>query len=260
MATLPPLVEEEPRAKVWTPVSGARLFYPGVAVLLLVLMFLGFREYYLHGRAFPHRPIAPPIATLVLLHGITMSAWVVLLLVQSLLVLNRRIRVHRALGMIGAALAVGMVVLGLRVGIESVRLTPPQARIWGLAPRQFLAVPLISILIFAGFVALGVWYRRRPAVHRPMMLLATFAIIPAAVSRIEPLSALYVGTVWETVFGPFFWTLVLGALLAPVKWLLSRSFDRAYALGYLFLVVSSVLILRLATTGAWDRFASFLLQ
>ncbi|MGZ5017202.1 MAG: hypothetical protein ACXV8U_15600 [Methylobacter sp.] len=38
-----------------------RLFYSGAAALLLALMFLGFLQFYLHGRAYPNRELAPSI-------------------------------------------------------------------------------------------------------------------------------------------------------------------------------------------------------
>lgn len=44
----------------------ARLFYLGAAMLLLVLMLLGFQQFYLHGRAFPNRPLTPEIRNLVI--------------------------------------------------------------------------------------------------------------------------------------------------------------------------------------------------
>jgi len=254
------LLFHDPQAKGPTSPKRARLFYFGVAALLLVLMFLGFQQFYLHGKAYPNRELAPPIRTLLILHGIGMSAWVLLFLVQPLLILTGNRRVHMMLGPIVAALAACIVILGFRLGIVATQITPPEMIIWGLAPRQFMAVPIISIMIFAGFVIAGVWNRRRPEVHRPMMLLATLAVIPAAVSRIDSITALYQGTVWEMVFGPFFGTLVVGVFFLVMKWLLTRSLDRWFAIGYAGLVVSSALIMQLATTRAWDHFASFLLR
>ena len=131
--------------------------------------------------------------------------------------------------------------------------------IWGLNAIQFMAVPIISILIFTGFIIAGIWNRRRPQVHRPMMLLATLAAIPAAVSRIEPLNALYHDTLWEALFGPFFGSLAVGMLLLALKWLLTRSLNRWFALGYAVLVISSALIMQLATSDAWNHFAGYLL-
>ena len=238
----------------------ARFFYAGAAALLLVLTLLGFQQFYLHGRAFPDRPLAPPIRGLLIAHGVAMSAWMLLLLVQPLLIVNRKYRVHMRVGKIGAMLAACIFVLGFRVGIEAARVSPPEARLWNLPYKQFLAVPIISITIFAGFVAVGVWNRRRPEVHRPMMLLATLAAITAAVDRIDAITGLYRHTVWGTIFGPFVGSLAVGALLFLVKWALTRSFDRWYAMGYAGLVVASALVMRLATTHAWDQFASFLLR
>lgn len=261
MNSSPILLFDEPQAKGPASPKRARRFYVGIAALLLVLMILGFQQFYLHGKAYPDRELAPPIRTLLILHGIGMSAWLLLFLVQPLLIMAGNRRVHMMLGRIGAALAACIVILGFRLGIEATRISPPDMIIWGLAPKQFMAVPIISIIIFAGFVIAGVWNRRRPeVVHRPMLLLATLAAMSAAVSRIDCINALYHGTVWETVFGPFFGTLAIGAFFLVMKWLLARPLNRWFAIGYAGLVVSSALILQLATTGTWDHFASFLLR
>ena len=63
-----------------------RLFYPGTAVLLLVLTHVGFQWYYLHGKAYSGRDIAPPLQTPILMHATVMTAWIVLFLVQPLLI------------------------------------------------------------------------------------------------------------------------------------------------------------------------------
>jgi hypothetical protein len=197
---------------------------------------------------------------LLIVHGIGMTTWMLLFLVQPLLIVAGNRRVHMMLGKVAVVLAACIVILGLRVGIESARVNPPDMRLWGLAPKQFMAVPVITILIFAGFVFAGVWKRRRPEVHRPMMLLAVLAVIPAAIDRIDPIQSLYRGTVWGTIFGPFFSMLMVGLCFLVVKCLLTRSWDRWFAMGYAGLVVTSALIMQLATMSAWDHFASFLLR
>jgi len=237
----------------------ARLFYFGAAVLLLALMFLGFQQFYLHGKAYPNRELAPPIRTLLILHGASMLMWVLLFLVQPLLIVAGNRRVHMMLGRIGAVLAAGIVILGYRLAVEATRIKPPEMRLWGLDPKQFLAISIISITVFAVFVSVGVWNRRRPQVHRPMMLLATLAVIPAALDRTEFITSLYAGTVWGAVFGPFFGSLVIGMFLLALKWRLTRSLNKWFAIGYAGLVFSSASIMQLATTRAWDQFASFLL-
>jgi hypothetical protein len=238
----------------------ARFFHVGAAAALMLVMLLGFQQFYLHGRGYPDRPLAPPIRTLIISHGVAMSAWVLLLLVQALLIVNGKHRVHMMIGKIGAVLAACIFILGFRLGIEVVKVSPPEVRPWNLPYKQFMAVPIISIVIFAAFVAAGIWYRRRPEVHRSMMLLATLAVISAAADRIGPLGDLYRHTIWGTIFGPFFSMLVLGAVLLVAKWVLTGSLDRYYAMGWAALVVASALIMQLAPTSAWDHVASFLLR
>jgi hypothetical protein len=121
-------------------------------------------------------------------------------------------------------------------------------------------VPFISMPIFGGFVATGILNRRRPDIHRPMMLLATLTVISAATDRTPAIVSLFERTVWGTTFGPFFPALVVGALLLIVKCALTRSFDRYFAMGWVGLVVADAGIMKLATTQAWDGIASFLLR
>jgi hypothetical protein len=251
---------DEPRAQEPASPVRARLFYSGAAALLLVLMILGFQQFYLHGKAYPGRELAPPIRSLVILHGTGMTAWVSLFLIQPLLIVAGNRRVHRMLGRIGAVLAVLIVISGFRLGVEATRISPAELSIWGLSPKQFLAVPIVSILLFAGLVTFGVWNRHRPQVHRPIMLLASLSVMSAAVSRIDALSDFYRGTMWESVFGPFFVTLLVGAVLLAVKWWLTGTLNRWFAWGYAWLVAANALIMQLATTSAWDRFAGFLLR
>lgn len=55
-----------------------RLFYSAASITLLALTLIGFRFFYLHLQAFPGRPLTPPIRTLLILHGVLMTAWMLL--------------------------------------------------------------------------------------------------------------------------------------------------------------------------------------
>jgi hypothetical protein len=255
--TLPSSMSQQERSA--SP-DRARLFYAGAALLLLVLMFLGFQQFYLHGRAFPNRPIAPAIRTLVIVHGIAMSLWLMLLVVQPMLVVNRKYRMHMAIGKAGAVLAAVICVVGLELPLEWARIDPSRMFVWSMTAKQFMAVPFISILIFAGFVATGILNRRRREIHRPMLLLATLTVISAGTDRIPTILSLFERTIWGTTFGPFFPPLVIGALLLIVRWALTRSLDRYFVVGWVGLVVADAGIIKLATTRTWDGIASFLLR
>jgi len=240
--------------------SHNRWFYSAASLSLLVLMFIGFQLFYLHGKAFPGRPLTPPIRTLLIIHASLMTAWMLLAVGQPLLVGTRRKRVHMKLGILGVVLAVGIVVAGVRVGIEAARVAPPELRLFGMDSRQFMAVPVVSILVFGLLVFVGVLNRRRPEVHRPMMLMASVSLIGAALGRMPSLNALYAGTWWEVVFTAFFMQVLFAAILLIAKCLVNKSFDRWFAAGFATFTIASVAISLGAKTHAWDHVATFLLR
>ncbi|MCC6682167.1 MAG: hypothetical protein IT445_14795 [Phycisphaeraceae bacterium] len=255
-SSVPVIQSQDSQAIVFKP---AKWFYCGTAVLLLVLALWGFSPFYLHGRAYPGgRPIDPRIFAVVVVHGVVMTAWLILLVVQPMLVALNKRRLHMTIGRFAAGLALLTLIFGNMIAIGSARTTPPEAMIWGMTPRQFMAVPFIAVWTFALFVALGVYYRRRPDIHRPMMLVATLTVMSAAISRIDPLNHLYLGTIWERWFGPFFITIVLSVLLLVLRCLLVRRFERWLALGVAAMIALNLFTLNIATTAAWDRFASLL--
>ena len=240
--------------------AAERYFYFAATVLLLALTVVGFQLFYFHGRAFPGRPLTPPIKTLVITHGVAMSLWMLLALVQPFLVASGNRRVHMALGKIAAVIAVGLVVLGVKLGVASARVAPPGQMFGSLTPKQFMAVPVLSATLFALFVAAGVLMRKRPDIHRPLMFLASMTAVGAAIARIDSLNHLYAGTVWEKWFGVFFFTVVFAGLFLAAKCLVFRKFDRCFAAGYAVLALWCLLITQGAPTAAWDAIASFLLR
>jgi hypothetical protein len=75
--------------------------------------------------------------------------------------------------------------------------------------------------------------------------------IPAVVS-------LFDRTVWGATFGPFFPPLVVGGVLLIVKWALTRSHDRYFAIGWMGFLAADAGIMKLSTTQTWDGIASAL--
>jgi hypothetical protein len=249
---------QKPTATSTKAADPARYFYSCAAILLLVLMCIGFKSYYLHGKAFPNRPIAPPMRNLLLAHGTAMTTWMVLFVVQPILVAGGRRKLHMTLGKVGGLLALCMIPLGFFTAIISAKFTPAEVRIWGLPAKNFMAIPFFSITTFATFVAIGIWTRKNPAIHRPMMFMAALAMIGAAVARIAFLNSLYQGTIFETIFGPTFMTLVIGLILFVIKTVLTRSFDRYYAIGFSAFTAIFWICWAIAPTNAWLNVANAL--
>ena len=114
-----------------------------------------------------------------------------------------------------------------------------------------------EIALFAVFVTLGVLARKRPRVHRPMMLLACLSIVSGAVGRIETTGAIFGGHHWVGIFGP---VVSLGLLLLVVRAGMTRSFDRPFATGLAVLAVVTLMAGKLAMTSTWVDWAGMILK
>jgi hypothetical protein len=237
-----------------------RLFYVGAAGVMLILVVIGFRHFFLHGSAHPGRELTPSIRALIIVHGVSMTGWVLAFLVQSLLIATRRRRIHMKLGPIAVVLAAFILVSGLWFNVASFRLAPPDFILWTLTMRQFMVLGFYTLFMFATFFAVGIWYRRQPEIHRPMMLLATVSTMAPAIARIDVVNALYQGTVMEGLFGPSLGMLILGATFFVVKWFVTRTIDRWYAIGYAVLASTQLLTIQFARTRVWDELARVLLR
>ena len=228
-----------------------RLFYVIAAGMMLVSTAGGFRRFYLHGQA-PWGDITHQILPLVVLHGLAMTAWVILFFVQSTLILLGYRRVHMlVLGRVGAVLAPLIVILGTAGGVLSLHFRPEIYVTIG-GTRRFLAIMLMELASFAAFVGIGLANRRRPEIHRPMMLLATIAVISAALGRLP-----YIENLSQRppifVMGP---PLLFGALLLLLQWAMSKALNRWYMAGLAGLTIASFLSVAVGSTTVWNHLVS----
>jgi hypothetical protein len=225
-----------------------RLFLTA-AVLFPLLVFIGFAPtYYLRG-LFGTTPLP---SSLVHLHGLIMTAWVVLFVVQVRLISAKQVRVHQTLGYAGIGLAALILMTGLPTAMRAAKYgstaAPPD-----IPPLSFMIVPVADLVMFALFFTAAVLYRRRPAEHKRLMLLTAINFLPPAVGRIPvaPLQAL--GPLW------FFGFPTAVALLCIV--LDARHHgrvNRTLVLGTVLLVVSYVARVALMGTQAWITVATWL--
>lgn len=237
-----------------------RYFYPFATLLLLVLTVVGFQLFYFHSQMYPGRPITPPIKTLIITHGVAMSLWMLLAIIQPFLVAGGNRKLHMALGKVAAVIAACLVVLGVKLGVASCKVAPPDLMYGPLTPKQFLIVPVGDIALFALFVTAGVSFRKRPDIHKPLMFLATLAAVGAAISRMDFLNHIYTGTIWEKLFGFFFFTVVASAVFFIAKCLVFRKFDRWFAIGFGVMAAWFLMVTQGAMTPVWDAIATCLLR
>ncbi len=229
-----------------------RLFFGGMAIALLLLVFVGFsRTYYLRG-TFGSPELTPSL----LAHGFAFSAWMVLLVVQTSLVAANRTDIHRRLGIAGAGLGVLMMVLGAHVAISrtaaGLTLVPP-----GVSPLGALTLSLGTIVVFPVLLGAALWFRKRTDIHKRLVLIATLELVTAAVGRLPgifiPLGPIALGPV-----GLFGVVDLFVVAIAVYDWRTRGRIHAATLWGGAFLIVSQPLRLLIGATPAWQSFAGWL--
>jgi len=225
-----------------------RWFYIGMSIALVITVFAGFaRTYYL-------RPYftAAPLMPLLHLHGFVFTSWLVLFVTQTTLIAAHRTDIHRRLGIAGGVIAILMVLLGVTTAL--IRANQGATPLPGVSPLSFLVVPLGDMLVFSILVGAGFYYRRRPDVHKRLMLLATVSILAAAIARL-PFTIMQAGP--PAFFGL---TDIFVAVCLLYDLITLRRIHRTTALAGLLIVASQPLRLMLGGTHAWLSFAAWLVN
>jgi hypothetical protein len=103
-----------------------------------------------------------------------------LLLVQMLLVSAKRVSLHRKLGIAGFLLAAAMVAVAVMVVANQLHRFASQ----GDYRLSRSLIPQWEVSNFAVLAGSAFALRRYPAAHKRLIILATIAMMPAAISRI----------------------------------------------------------------------------
>jgi len=190
----------------------------------------------------------PALAPRVVAHGILFSSWVVIFLVQAALAASGQIRLHRRLGLTAAGLAVIMLVTAPPMAVDLARRgLPPGERF------EFLLVILTDLLLFASFVAAGIYSRHRTKTHKRLMLLAMVSMLPPSISR-WPIAVKHPAPVIMGIMLVFL-------VAAPIFDLLARRrLSRVSLWGGLVVLVSLPLRFTVAQTAAWHALANWLVR
>ena len=174
----------------------------------------------------------PPMTLLVHLHGAIFTAWFVFVIAQVRFVAMQRVDLHRVLGVAGIVLAVLVVASTLATLFAST--TIPRVRPDGLTASQATISGFVSTLLFSGFLALGIAYRRRPAVHRRFMLLSLVPILTPGMNRLLTLVGL---DDVRPILTPAIAAIFVGWCLMH-DWRKYRIVHPVYAVGGLLVVLS----------------------
>ncbi len=223
-----------------------RWFYLSMSIATVITVFAGFsRTYYLR----PYYNTAPLIP-LLHLHGLVFSSWLALFLIQTTLVAAHRTDIHRRLGILGGVIAALMVLIGFTTAV--IRASQGATPVPGVSSLSFLVIPLGDIFVFAVLVGAGFYYRRRPDVHKRLMMLATISILAAAIARL-PFAIMQAG---PPAFFGFTDVFVVACVLYDLITL--KRIHRATLVAGLFIIASQPLRLILGGTHLWLAFAGWL--
>jgi hypothetical protein len=222
-----------------------KLFYTAMAAAMAVTVFVGFAPTFFL-KTFSG---APPLPPLLHLHGAAFASWYVIFLVQASLIANDRPALHKRLGLAGFGLAAVMVVLGVMAAVHAIRTnhTPP-----GLDPRSFLVLPFFGITVFAILAGAGFLLRKRRETHKRLMLLASIAMLDAAIARIPGVFALG-GPLASFGLQDLF---VIACIVYDFA--SRRRVHPAYLFGGLFILAMQPLRLIVSTTPWWLAFGDWL--
>ena len=216
-----------------------RLFFASVLLIFAVVVAGFARTYYLKG--FFGTPALP---WLVHLHGALMTAWFVLFFAQIALIASDRVAWHRRLGVIGAGLALAILVLApiVLVRATSRELGSPQGH------QGFVVIFGMDLVVLADFAilvatAIALVLRGLGAAHKRLMLLAACSITLPGISRL-PIAV-------SGIFGIFYALILVPVVVDTAR---HRRLHPAFAWGAPLLIATQRLAYAGATTHAWHDF------
>ena len=189
-------------------VLARRYYFPVVLVLLFVLALAAFWDNLVSDVGQPSNSDPKMIV-----HAFFAASWMLTLVLQSIFVSTRNVRWHRKLGTAGFVAALGLIA-------STVYLFAAVWKGWGAMEPEVKANRIL-LPAFAIFIVLGYLNRRRPEVHKRLILAGTLflletnnarlydtylvPILPDAVNRWDAIAYLvYLAGTWSAFYVSLF--------------------------------------------------------
>jgi hypothetical protein len=171
------IAHARPRVRTRTP------FYVALTAFMVGVVLVGFWPTYF-GRLL-RGDIARPLV--VQIHGLVFVGWMALLVAQVVLAWRGRVQMHRRVGQWGIAYGALVLVMGVTVGIAAPVMHFHAGEWTQDRAAGFLLITFGDMVLFGSLFGAAVAYRRRPEIHKRLMVGATVALLFAAVGRISAL-------------------------------------------------------------------------
>ena len=161
------------------PIAATHRFYIGISLLAAAIAAMGFWPTYF-GPLLAGTADHPPV---IHFHAAVFSGWLALFGTQVLLAATGNIALHRRLGSVGIWYGIAIIVVGVVTAFSQFADRVEAGRIEEAQTR--LLAPLSDMIVFPIFFGAAVLYRRRPEIHKRLMLVATTTLLVAAALRMS---------------------------------------------------------------------------
>jgi hypothetical protein len=220
-----------------------RAFYVALSLCMALIAVVGFWPTYFGPLVWG--TLAQPL--LIHVHAVVFTGWLALFAAQVVLAATRRIRWHLWLGKVGIAYGIALIVVGLVTTALRAAARPEGG-------ERLLYIASLDMVIFAAFFGMAIWYRRKPQLHKRLMIVAATTLLVAAVGRMTflppPPGGLPIGfLLWSSP--------VLMAMI--YDWRQKRLLYPVYIAGLAAFAVR-VWSVPVAGTEAWGAFAGWVFE
>jgi hypothetical protein len=117
-------------------------------------------------------------------HGVALTLWLVMLVVQAQLIRTQRRSWHRRLGKASYVLAPSVVVLSTIFVHQRISERLPDATQIPVAALASLALMLLSLVVFSWCFGCAMWFRRNREVHARWMVCTVFPLVTPVSDRL----------------------------------------------------------------------------
>ena len=194
-------------------------------------------------------------------HGLAMTAWLVLLIAQALLIRAGNRALHRRLGLLSYLLVPIIVVVTLRFVHYTVR-EVPELGDYGLF---FLALVVFTLVTFVTLFALAMLYRTQPAVHARFMVSTLFPLFPPVTDRLIARFAPSVLGMVPRIGGAEIlqvagFVIADSILVGLAIWDWRRNGRRVFLAALAIVILGQALIMNAHRIGPWQAFGPWFVR
>lgn len=236
-----------------------RWFFTSMALAMIAISLAAF----VPGLANPAGRNAP-LSLVAAVHGVVFFAWLVLFLVQSRLIATGHKAIHMKLGFVGVALLALMIPLAFSTTVAMIRRGFDLSGDLHAAvhtandPAYQAAFGFFNMVIFGALAIGAILFRRRPEVHKRLMLFANIELMPA------PLAHLIGHHPWLASLPPAIVMVPISIfVIAAVArdWFVERRIHPlTWALAILRMVSGGLEAGPIGMSAAWHHFANWIAQ